>query len=233
VADIEKPEGAAGRRLRILQGARTLSGLDQGEAAELAGLSRCQTYARGDRILWPGEGSEWSILVDCGCARVYQEQNGKEATLLLIHEGEILPTSSERMHIDAVEEPTTVCRIPRRRLRDIEAHHPEIAARIEDTLTQRLSDMGDLVGDLICLDASGRLAHVLSRLADHDGAAVTITREALASMVGARRQQITTSLCYLRDLGLIAYKTHAREIIVLDRKALADLTTKFPAVSDM
>src|SRR2546427_673280 len=97
-------------------------------------------------------------------------------------------------------------------------------------LAERLRVAEEEIADLAFQDVPGRLASLLLRLGEaygeRDGGGLRLTlrltHQDIASMIGATRETVTSTLSRFRDAGLIA--TEHRSIVIKNAEGLRRLT---------
>jgi CRP/FNR family cyclic AMP-dependent transcriptional regulator len=102
-----------------------------------------------------------------------------------------------------------------------------VAIALLRELSRRLRRADDQIGSLVLLDVNGRVAELLLRLADEEGAEkITrkLTHATIAQMIGSSRETVSRTMRDLQDRGLIAVTR--QDITLTDRNGLAGLSRR-------
>lgn len=90
-------------------------------------------------------------------------------------------------------------------------HHPQLALRVVDVLSNRLKQVHELLGYIAMDDIRSKLLYLLLRLAAEFGAedqgdwtliSADLTHQDLATMIGATRETVSTTLAALSREGI-------------------------------
>lgn len=106
--------------------------------------------------------------------------------------------------------------------------HPQLALKIAATMSSRLREAETTILNLMTLEVDRRLARLLLSLAEKGTSLgekglklnVKLTQDEMATMIGACRQTVTTTLQKFRDQGLIYSNKRNIEIVNLDNLRL-------------
>jgi len=208
-----------------------LSGLGEAELRALAERTQMREFPRGKVIVHPDARPEVVYLIKEGRVKISRySPDGREQILALLEAGDLfgelaLIHEKEPVHIEAFED-TLVCAMPGPDLAALLERRPELMLHVIRVLAERLRRAEDEIADLVFRDVPGRIAALLLRLGeeygvrDPDGLRLTLrlTHQDIASMVGATRETITTTLSRFRDAGLIAVDQHY--IVIQDPQGL-------------
>ena len=208
-----------------------LSGLGEAELRALAERTQMREFPRGKVIVHPDARPDVVYLIKEGRVKISRySPDGREQILALLEAGDLfgelaLIHEKEPVHIEAFED-TLVCAMPGPDLAALLERRPELMLHVIRVLAERLRRAEDEIADLVFRDVPGRIAALLLRLGeeygvrDPDGLRLTLrlTHQDIASMVGATRETITTTLSRFRDAGLIAVDQHY--IVIQDPQGL-------------
>ncbi len=208
-----------------------LAGLEDAEVQALADRAQMREFQRGKVILHPNSRPEMVYLIKEGRVKISRySPDGREQILALLESGDLfgeltLIHEREPVHVEAFED-TLICTMPRPDFAALVERRPELMLHVIKVMAERLRQAEDEIADLVFRDVPGRVAALLLRLGeeygerDSDGLRLTLrlTHQDIASMVGATRETITTTLSRFRDAGLIAVDQHY--IVILDPNGL-------------
>ena len=127
-------------------------------------------------------------------------------------------------------EPTELCRILGRDLKELLKQFPEIAIKILEEFSQRLERAEAFMEQIGQQSVDQRLADNLLKMAQNveenrDGESTIIlpmSKGDLASMIGTSQETLSRKLSEFRDRGWLELNGQ-REIRILDKKALKNL----------
>lgn len=125
-------------------------------------------------------------------------------------------------------EPSEVIVIPAAALRELVAHHPEVAAGLLRHFAARVRAFTELVQHISLQTVPARLARYLHQVAREEGIATpagvrirrSITQHDLASLLGSSREVVARALKVMADDGVIEISRN--EILVLDVRRLRE-----------
>jgi CRP/FNR family cyclic AMP-dependent transcriptional regulator len=212
-----------------------LAGLEEAELQALADRTQMREYQRGKVILHPDTRQEMVYLIKEGRVKISRySPDGREQILTFLESGDLfgelaLIHEREPVHVEAFED-TLICTMSRTDFAALLEHRPELMLYVIKVMGERLRQAEDEIADLVFRDVSGRIAALLLRLSEEygepgpDGMRVTLrlTHQDIASMVGATRETVTTTLSRFRESGLVAIDQ--RYIVVLEPDRLRMLT---------
>lgn len=208
--------------------ANFLTSLLPEEKKDLIGRSRYLSLKPRDYLFRVGEPSGKVYIVCSGCIRLTQVSvGGKETILWFNFPGEIfgiaeLWSGSPRQVNAVANQPSEVYSIHRQAFTDFLRNHPEAAMKAIGIISARVRSLGVLLTGLASDDVETRVARLLTRLAavssgagcrdvtDNDEFCVNVrmTHQDIASLVGASRQTVTSTLIRLRKVGAIRNVDH-------------------------
>ncbi len=213
------------------------AGIGDAEMQRLAERTTMREFSRGKVILHPNEPQEMVYLIKEGRVKVSRySPDGREQILTLLESGDVfgefaLVEAAEPAHVEAFED-TLICALSRGDFLALVRRQPEVMLHVVKVLAERLRVAEEEIEDLVFRDVSGRLASLLLRLAeaygqkDDGGLRLTLrlTHQDIASMIGATRETVTSTLSRFRDAGLIA--TEHRSIMIKNPEGLRQLTQR-------
>jgi CRP/FNR family cyclic AMP-dependent transcriptional regulator len=229
-----RAESETGEKLWYLSRINIFADMTEPEMRRLAERTVMRRYARGAVIVRQGDPADAIYLIKEGRVKLCRHSStGRVQILALLERGDIfgergLAGGDTGTHCEAFED-TLVCLLQWHDLEDLIRSKPELAFRVMKNLALRLRQAEEAIEDLAFRDVPGRLATLLSRLADGSGEPhpdgrrliLRFTHQDLASMIGATRETVTNVLTRFRDDGLIAIDE--RHIVVRDLDRLRTL----------
>jgi len=213
------------------------AGLGDSEMQRLAERTTMREFSRGRVILHPDQPQEMVYLIKEGRVKISRySPDGREQILTLLEPGDVfgefaLVKEAEPVHVEAFED-TLICALYREDFLALVRRQPEVMLHMLKVLAERLRVAEEEIADLVFRDVSGRLASLLLRLAEtygqkNDGGwrlILRLTHQDIASMIGATRETVTSTLSRFRDAGLIA--TEHRSILIRNPEGLRRLTQR-------
>lgn len=197
--------------------------LDRDSQDSLVSRSNLQALERGECIRLQRESNHNIYVVVDGRARIHHlTANGKEVILWFCFGGDIFNLSEaahehRRLFASACE-PCTLLTLSRTAFKTWLLHHPPAALAALETLGHRLSQLGDLVQNLVATDVTGRVIELMARLGELYGhgkdrhVEIPITHQELADMIGSSRQSVTSALNALQREGYVQLKNRRLHI---------------------
>ncbi len=218
-----------------LQHIDAFAGVGETEMQQIAKRSTMREFTRGRVILHPGQVQEMVYLIKEGRVKVSRySPEGREQILALLEPGDLvgelaLVRETEPVHVEAFED-TLICELSRRDFISLLRRQPEVMLYVMKLLAARLRVADEEIADLVFRDVSGRLASLLLRLGEaygeRDGGklrlTLRLTHHDIASMIGATRETVTSTLSRFRESRLIV--TEQRHIVICDPEGLRRLT---------
>ena len=224
-------DDALGEEELLLAEVDILEDLPQSELNYLA--TRCQIVRLSKREgLTLGDDLHGILLLVSGRVRVHEPAfRGQDLTFSIAEGGTVVGQTgsalrpSRTLHVEALE--SSVLRtLGWEDFEDLVLRNPKVGLKTIRLLGDRLDAYEDRLSELIRKEVPARLAGLILRLGEREGAAVgdgrriptRYTHQQLASMVGANREAVTRALGVLRKAG--AVQTRHRQIYVTDAAAL-------------
>lgn len=211
------------------------AGVDDAEMRRIAERATMREVSRGKVILHPNEPQEMVYVIKEGRVKVSRySPDGREQILTLLEPGDsfgelALVHEPEPVYVEAFED-TLICALARDDFAALIQRRPELMLHVLKVLAERLRAAEEEIADLVFRDVPGRLAVLLLRLAEEYGQQhggelrLRLTHQDIASMIGATRETVTSTLSRFRDAGLVAIEQ--RHIVIQDPEGLRRLSTK-------
>lgn len=231
VGVVDQDKGAAGASAAFLPGT-FLALLDEHECAALAARGTRRSFPRGTILMFEKELEERVMVVLSGRVKVTRvDQDGRELLLNIRDPGDVLGELAlidhePRSATVAALEPVVALVLSGDAFRSYLEATPRVAVVLLEIVAARLREELTRRVQFTESDTMGRLAARLLELGDRygedseEGIAVVlpISREELASWVGASRAGVAAALQTLRELGWI--RTERRSLLISDAPAL-------------
>ena len=200
-----------------------LSSLSDDERADLLRRSRLLVLDTHDRLFQAGDASGDVFIVEDGCIRVSQvSTKGRETIIWLNFKGEIfgmaeLMNGNHRQIYAEANQPSRVYSIRRQEFTHFLGACPEAAMKAISILAARVRSLGCVLARHASDTVETRIACLLMRFAlilekEHCGnddghdewcINVRLRHQDIASLIGASRQTVTTTLRQLCSSGVI------------------------------
>ena len=221
----------------INDGADFLARLSPADLARVRGAGRTVTFARGETIFQQGLPHDGIFLIESGTVRCsYTAPSGREITLAYWTQGhfvggpEMFRGGAHVWSGEAAED-CTLLYLNSRTIRRLAESHPPFALCLLEGLVAKSKCYSALVQMLGTRSAAERLVQLLIILGETCGRRDAgrlvierkITHSELASIIGATRQWVTTTLDRFQQQGIVSV---ARQAIVVERP---DLLAKLAA----
>jgi CRP/FNR family cyclic AMP-dependent transcriptional regulator len=206
-----------------------LEDLPQSEVEHLATRSQIVRLSKKESLTL-GEDLHGILLLVSGRVRVHEPAyRGQDLTFSVAEGGTVVGQTksalrpSRTLRVEALE-PSVLRTIG---WEDFELRNPKVGLKTIRLLGDRLDAYEGRLSDLIRKEVPARLAGVILRLSQREGATAghgdrriptPYTHQQLASMVGANMEAVTRALGVLRKAG--AVETRYRQIYVTDAAAL-------------
>jgi CRP/FNR family transcriptional regulator len=200
-----------------------LSSLSREERVDLLRRSRRLVLDTNDRLFQAGDASGDVFIVEDGCIRVSQVSlKGKETIIWLNFRGEIfgiaeLLNGNHRQVYAEANQPSRVYSIRRQEFTQFLGACPEAAMKAISILSARVRSLGCVLARHASDTVETRIACLLMRFAvilakthscnrvEHSECCVNVRlrHQDIASLIGASRQTVTTTLRHLCSTGVI------------------------------
>jgi len=218
--------------LRFLGNIPLFLDLDKKSVNVLARSSRFQHIGKWTILFLQSDPSEFAYVVRSGrVSIVLHSPDGRDMVINEMRRGDIfgelgILTKQPRSTSAIARADSEVLVIPCEAFLRVLDSEPQLARRILEITAQRLQRSVARESALAFLDAQARLARLLLELEEEEKEKgyVTISQDELAQRTGLIRQTVAKALGKWRRAGwLITGRGH---ILILNRKALADLETQ-------
>jgi len=231
-----QPEGLP-NKVSYLRDVDILRDLDPAEVEEMGKRAPMQRVATGTVFYSPEQAAEVLFMLKEGQVRLYQlSADGKALTTAVLEAGTFfgeMALLGQQLHQSYAEalSPCLICLMSREDVKSMLLGDPRIAARIAETLGQRLISAERRLSDFAFKNLPQRLAGLLLQLARPPKARlfrpggppeVRFTHEALAEMAGTYRETATKILGEFRAQGLIDLKRG--RVLIVDAAGLRALS---------
>lgn len=220
---------------KVLRRNRLLSGLDDGQMADLVALGRISRFSEGQTVFTKGDPGDCLYAILKGQIAVSTSSvDGKTMLLNILNPGDVLGEialidGKERTAGAAALRPSELFRIDRPEFIAFLERHPKLCIGMMAVLCERLRWVSENIEDAVFHDVPRRLARRILLLVDTYGQRTpaglrvnqAVSQESLAAMLGVTREMVNKSLRALRNSGAITYTKGF--IVVTDLSLLKDM----------
>lgn len=221
--------------IEMLQGMPLFAGLSKRELQTIAQITKQRRYDRYQVIIKAGDRGTALFLLTSGVVRVTVGGSlGKELILGVLYPQDFF---GEMALLDGLPRSATVTTLEESEVLVISQKDflecirkvPQVAAKMIVTLSLRLRQTDQKVGNLAFLKAPRRVARTLLDLAQGQGQrapeGITLnlrfTRQELAELAGVTRETLTRLLMKFQEHGILTIER--RKLFIPDPKKLEDL----------
>lgn len=210
----------------ILQQVELFQGLSVDEMEALASSSSSRSFPKNTVVIHENDPADSLFIIESGKVKVYcSDKNGKEFIMNTQREGDyfgelaLLDDSSRSASVRTVEK-SSFCIVFKDDFNRVLDEHPNIARKLIRNLAQRVRKLTADVKSLALQDVYGRVANVLTDLAEERGDGTLfipekLTQQDIADRVGASREMVAR---ILKDLTIGDYiRFEGRHIIINTR----------------
>ena len=208
--------------------------LDPEELELLCKNSYAKFYEKGEVIFFENDSVKKLYLLVNGKVKLSMlSAEGKEKVLTILQEGDIfgeLSLFDEDPHPLTAEvvDDARLLIIPWNEMEKMIQNRPSLAIKIIEALSKKTRLLTSQVRELVFQDAAGRLASLISRLADDFGREIeegtvidlVLTHQEIANLIGSSRVTVTKLINRFIDDGLLTIKK--RKIIIKDFESLGE-----------
>ncbi len=187
------------------------------QRAQVLAQAIARSYPRGGTILRRGDPGTSMVLVVEGRVRVgVTSEDGREVTLGILGPGDVLGEMAlldgqERSADVVALEDCSVKLVERGRFLRLLRESPDLCLQLLAVLTERLRRANRAVEDIALLSLEGRLARLLTRLAQDYGKPegggvridVRLSQKDLSALVGSSREKVNRQLRAWEEEGTI------------------------------
>jgi CRP-like cAMP-binding protein len=223
-------------QLGYLSRINIMDALPQEALMEVERLALVNMARRGTIIMEPVRGTDALYLLKEGRVRIYKiSPEGKEFTLALLGPGNIFGEAgnfsigAKGTYAEALDD-TLLCLIRKPDVEKLMQKYPQLAMRVMEVLSSRLTQVQELVEHLALGDVRSQILYLLLRLAAEFGAeqvgpwtliSADLTHQDLASMIGATRVTVSATLAALGRDDIV--RTGRKEVRVHVQRAREEL----------
>ena len=208
--------------------------LDPEELELLCQNSYAKVYEKDEVIFFENDSVKKLYLLVNGKVKLSMlSAEGKEKVLTILQEGDIfgeLSLFDEDPHPLTAEvmEDARLLIIPWNEMEKRIIKRPSLAIKIIEALSKKTRLLTSQVRELVFQDAAGRLASLISRLAEDFGREIeegtvidlVLTHQEIANLIGSSRVTVTKLINKFIDDGMITIKK--RKIIITDFESLGE-----------
>lgn len=220
---------ACARRVSIF------STLNECELTDIADMIKHREYKKNEVIFSEGGKAETLYFVNEGKIKLYKyNKDGKEQILHILSDGDffgelnLLKESKYGFNAKALSD-SKICTLGKDELKQILLSKPEIAIKVLEVVSERLSKIESLAQNLATNDVDSRMAYLLIDLGKKYGSEeenklninLPINREDMASYIGVTRETISRKLKKLEYEGIIKVDG-TKKIVILNKKELEE-----------
>lgn len=214
--------------------------LDPEELELLCANSYAKLYEKDEVIFFENDSVKKLYFLVNGKVKLSMlSAEGKEKVLTILQEGDIfgeLSLFDEDPHPLTAEvmDDARLLIIPWNEMEKMIQERPSLAIKIIEALSKKTRLLTSQVRELVFQDAAGRLASLISRLAEDFGREIeegtvidlVLTHQEIANLIGSSRVTVTKLINKFIDEGMITIKK--RKIIIIDFESLGErLQTMF------
>ncbi|PTV99078.1 CRP/FNR family transcriptional regulator [Halanaerobium saccharolyticum] len=208
--------------------------LDPEELELLCQNSYAKFYEKDEVIFFENDSVKKLYLLVNGKVKLSMlSAEGKEKVLTILQEGDIfgeLSLFDEDPHPLTAEvmDDARLLIIPWNEMEKMIIDRPSLAIKIIEALSKKTRLLTSQVRELVFQDAAGRLASLISRLAEDFGREIeegtvidlVLTHQEIANLIGSSRVTVTKLINKFIDDGMITIKK--RKIIITDFESLGE-----------
>jgi CRP/FNR family transcriptional regulator len=208
--------------------------LDPEELELLCQNSYAKLYEKDEVIFFENDSVKKLYFLVNGKVKLSMlSAEGKEKVLTILQEGDIfgeLSLFDEDPHPLTAEvmDDARLLIIPWNEMEKLITDRPSLAIKIIEALSKKTRLLTSQVRELVFQDAAGRLASLLSRLAEDFGREIeegtvidlVLTHQEIANLIGSSRVTVTKLMNKFIDDGMITIKK--RKIIIKDFESLGE-----------
>ena len=193
--------------------------LSEEELTKIVDMTGHKSYKKGDMLCSEGDVSNTLFIINEGTVKISKlTKEGKEQIIHIYTSGEFfgelsLFSSNELYNFDVYAIcDVKLCTLTKQDMDEILISNPQIALKLLQVLTNRLTQTENLAQNLATNDAEIRIAFMLLEFAEKYGIPtdlgleikLPINKEEMANYVGVTRETISRKLRAFEELGLIS-----------------------------
>ena len=191
-------------------------------------------YPKGHVIFATGDIADRVYLVESGWVKIYRlSADGRRVTVGSIRSpGEMMGLAEtlvgvERTCFAGAINDVSVVTMAKSKFEELMAKQPMLAIKVAKLLGARMREAEAIILEMVCWQASGRLAQMLIKMGERMGVQskggikinLQLTHEEIANMVGTSRQTVTSLLNAFKHEKSIVYEGRAIRIVNPDKLA--------------
>ncbi|MGB9803221.1 Crp/Fnr family transcriptional regulator [Desulfofundulus sp.] len=191
-------------------------------------------YPKGHIIFAAGDTADRVYLVESGWVKIYRlNADGRRVTVGSIRSpGELMGLAEtlwggERTCFAGAISNVSLVVLRKNKFEELMATHPFLAIKVAKLLGVRMREAEQIIHEMVCWQAPGRLALTLLKMGERCGMetqngiklGVQLTHEELANMVGTSRQTVTSLLNMFKQEKSITYEGRTINIVNPDKLA--------------
>ncbi|MBE3586148.1 Crp/Fnr family transcriptional regulator [Desulfofundulus thermocisternus] len=191
-------------------------------------------YPKGHVIFAAGDPADRVYLVESGWVKIYRlNADGRRVTVGSIRSpGELMGLAEalwggERTCFAGAISNVSLVVLRKNKFEELMGAHPFLAIKVAKLLGIRMREAEQIIHEMVCWQAPGRLALTLLKMGERCGVetkngiklGVQLTHEELANMVGTSRQTVTTLLNTFKQEKSIVYEGRTISIVNPDKLA--------------
>lgn len=207
-------------------------GLPEEEVENIAHHTNMRQFKRGEIIYSPDDPGEVLFILKKGVVKIYRlSPDGKELTLAQLGPGRVfgeMALVGQGMYeaFAEVVEDCVLCTMSKTDVEQLLTNRPEVALRLIEIISARLSDRERALEDLAFMSVAGRLAKLLLQLAEEaDGGdrqhVPKTTHQQLADIIGTSRETVTRTLHEFKSENLVRIEGH--RVVLEDIEGLREI----------
>ena len=226
--------GSTASRREALRASRLFARLGDADSDAILAHATVARFAEHDQIFAKGDPGNSMMTVLKGRIMISSPApDGRQMVLTIMRAGEVfgeiaLLDGKDRTADATAMDECELLVVPRRSLLALLDRRPDLCIELMTVLCERLRRTNEQVEDLAFLDLGARIAKVLLRMSDENGApakagaaGVKIAQRTLGELVGGSRESVNKHLQEWKRSGIIELEKGL--IVIRELEALADL----------
>jgi CRP/FNR family cyclic AMP-dependent transcriptional regulator len=206
--------------------------LELDDLRELAKVTRLRTFLQGELIFSKDDPGYTLYVIATGSVKIsFSSREGEEIILTILTGGEffgelaLFDGKTRSADAEATAD-SAILTLQRDDLLPLLTQRPGVTAQLLKVLSQRIRSTDEALGDATFLNIASRLAKKLLELGEEHGQvtprgtriSLTLTQQDLASMIGARRENVNRALAHARKHGWLSDRNGV--FTILNKEAL-------------
>ncbi len=206
--------------------------LNKEEVHEIAMITTNKKFKKGEMIFFAGDQLKNLYVIHKGKVKISRvSDDGKEQIIRVLGSGDFIGelslfTQSISKSNAEVIEPTSVCVIEGKKIKEIIYKHPSISIKILEELSERMENAENLIEQLGIRDVEQRVIDMILSLADDNNrVTLSISKKDLAAHIGTSQETLSRKLSYFQSKGWIKLIGH-RKIQIIDKESLININSR-------